>query len=95
MTEQSNAESDQPSKRIYILPNLFTTASLFAGFYAIIQATKGNFDISAAAIFIAAIMDSLDGRVARMTNTVSDFGKEYDSLSDVISFWFSTCINQL
>jgi len=86
MSDQSTDEPDQPSKRIYILPNLFTTASLFAGFYAIIQATKGHFDVASAAIFIAAIMDTLDGRVARMTNTVSDFGKEYDSLSDVIAF---------
>lgn len=83
-TEQP--EPDLRNRRIYILPNLFTTASLFAGFYAIIQATQGHFDVSAAAIFIAAILDSLDGRVARMTNTVSDFGKEYDSLSDVIAF---------
>ena len=86
MVQSQSPDPDQPSKRIYILPNLFTTASLFAGFYAIIQATQGHFDVSAAAIFIAAIMDSLDGRVARMTNTVSEFGKEYDSLSDVIAF---------
>ena len=86
MQTSDSQEPDQRNKRIYILPNLFTTASLFAGFYAIIQATQGNFDVSAAAIFIAAIMDSLDGRVARMTNTVSEFGKEYDSLSDVIAF---------
>ena len=86
MENSDKPETDQRNKRIYILPNLFTTASLFAGFYAIIQATQGHFDVSAAAIFIAAILDSLDGRVARMTNTVSDFGKEYDSLADVIAF---------
>ena len=75
-----------PRKGIYILPNLFTTAGLFAGFYAIIQATKGNYEEAAIAIFIAMIMDGLDGRVARMTNTFSDFGAEYDSLADVIAF---------
>ncbi len=73
-------------KGIYILPNLFTTGGLFFGFYAIVQATKGDFENAAAAIFVAMIMDGLDGRVARLTNTTSDFGKEYDSLVDVISF---------
>ena len=86
MSNSDYPDAEQRNKRIFILPNLFTTASLFAGFYAIIQATQGNFNVSAAAIFVAAILDSLDGRVARMTNTVSDFGKEYDSLSDVIAF---------
>lgn len=75
-----------PRKGIYILPNLFTTAGLFAGFYAIIQATKGNFEAAAIAIFVAMVMDGLDGRVARLTNTFSDFGAEYDSLADVIAF---------
>ena len=79
----------QPSLRersIYLLPNLFTTASLFAGFYAIVQAMNGRFEHSAVAIFIAMVMDGLDGRVARMTNTQSAFGAEYDSLSDMVSF---------
>ncbi len=71
---------------IYILPNLFTTAALFAGFYAIVQAMNGAFDHSAVAIFLAMILDSLDGRVARMTHTQSEFGAEYDSLSDMVSF---------
>jgi CDP-diacylglycerol--serine O-phosphatidyltransferase len=71
---------------IYFLPNLFTTAGLFAGFYAIIAATKGRFEAAAIAIFVAMIMDSLDGRIARLTNTQSDFGKEYDSLSDMVAF---------
>jgi len=71
---------------IYILPNLFTTAALFAGFYAIVQAMNGAFDHSAVAIFVAMIMDSLDGRVARLTHTQSEFGAEYDSLSDMVSF---------
>jgi CDP-diacylglycerol--serine O-phosphatidyltransferase len=71
---------------IYILPNLFTTAALFSGFYAIVQAMNGAFDHSAVAIFVAMIMDALDGRVARMTHTQSEFGAEYDSLSDMVSF---------
>lgn len=71
---------------IYILPNLFTTAALFAGFYAIVQAMNLNFDQAAIAIFVAMVLDSLDGRVARMTKTQSAFGAEYDSLSDMVSF---------
>lgn len=71
---------------IYVLPNLLTTAALFAGFYAIVQAMNGRFEHSAIAIFIAMVLDGLDGRVARMTNTQSAFGAEYDSLSDMVSF---------
>ncbi len=71
---------------IYLLPNLFTSAALFAGFYAIVQAMNSHFELSAIAIFIAMVMDGLDGRVARMTNTQSAFGAEYDSLSDMVSF---------
>ena len=80
-------ESDTLRARgIYLLPNLFTSASLFAGFYAIVQAMNSNFEQSAIAIFIAMVLDGLDGRVARMTNTQSAFGAEYDSLSDMVSF---------
>ena len=71
---------------IYILPNLFTLAALFAGFYAIVQAMNLRFDQAAAAIFVAMVMDGLDGRVARMTHTQSAFGAEYDSLSDMVCF---------
>ncbi len=71
---------------IYLLPNLFTTAALFAGFYAIVQAMNGRFEHSAVAIFIAMVLDGLDGRVARLTHTQSEFGAEYDSLSDMVSF---------
>lgn len=71
---------------IYVLPNLFTTAALFAGFFAIVQAMQGDFERAAMAIFIAMVLDGLDGRVARMTNTQSAFGAEYDSLSDMVSF---------
>ena len=71
---------------IYILPNLFTTAALFAGFYAIVQAMNGQFEQAAVAIFVAMVMDGLDGRVARLTRTQSAFGAEYDSLADMVSF---------
>ena len=71
---------------IYLLPNLLTTAALFAGFYAIVQAMNGRFEHSAVAIFVAMVLDGLDGRVARLTHTQSAFGAEYDSLSDMVSF---------
>lgn len=71
---------------IYLLPNAFTTAALFAGFYAIVQGMDARFDLAAIAIYVAAVLDSLDGRVARMTHTQSAFGAEYDSLSDMVSF---------
>lgn len=71
---------------IYLLPNLFTSGALFAGFYAIVQAMNGRFEHAAAAIFIAMVLDGLDGRVARLTRTQSAFGAEYDSLSDMVSF---------
>lgn len=73
-------------RSIYLLPNLFTTAALFAGFYAIVQAMNGRFEHAAVAIFIAMVLDGLDGRVARLTHTQSAFGAEYDSLSDMVSF---------
>jgi CDP-diacylglycerol--serine O-phosphatidyltransferase len=73
-------------KGIYILPNLFTLAALFGGFYAIVMAMNGHFDLAAIGIFSAAVLDSLDGRVARMTNTQSAFGEQMDSLSDMVSF---------
>ena len=73
-------------KGIYILPNLFTLAALFSGFYAIVMAINGRFDQSAMGVFSAMIFDSLDGRVARMTNTQSAFGEQMDSLADMVSF---------
>ncbi|MDE2195876.1 MAG: CDP-diacylglycerol--serine O-phosphatidyltransferase [Gammaproteobacteria bacterium] len=80
-------EGEGPRRRgIYLLPNLFTTAGLFAGFYAIVAAMAGHFQPAAIAVFVAMIMDGLDGRVARLTHTESAFGKEYDSLSDMVSF---------
>jgi CDP-diacylglycerol--serine O-phosphatidyltransferase len=80
MTEQAK------TKGLYLLPNLFTTGALFCGFYAIVQAMNSRFSDAAVAIFFAMVLDSLDGRVARMTNTQSAFGAEYDSLSDMVSF---------
>lgn len=82
---------DQPLQRprgrgIYLLPNLFTTGGLFGGFFAIIAASQGRFEAACVAIFVAAILDGLDGRVARLTNTQSEFGVQYDSLADLVSF---------
>lgn len=74
------------SGAIYLLPNLFTTGAMFAGFYAIVAAFNGEFVTAAIAVFVAGLLDGLDGRVARMTNTQSEFGIQYDSLSDMVSF---------
>jgi len=79
-------EQKKRHRGIYLLPNLFTTGALFAGFYAVVASMQGHFNAAAIAIYIAMILDGLDGRVARMTNTQSDFGAEYDSLSDMVSF---------
>ncbi len=88
--ENENIQSQLPKtthpRGIYLLPNLFTTAALFAGFYAVIAAFKGYFDAAAIAIFVAMVADTLDGRIARLTNTQTAFGAEYDSLSDMVSF---------
>jgi len=73
-------------KGVYLLPNLLTTAALFSAFYAIIASTKMQYELAATAIFIAMILDGLDGRIARLTNTQSAFGAEYDSLSDLMAF---------
>jgi len=73
-------------KGIYVLPNLITTGALFAGFAAVVTAMDGNFVTAAIAIYIAGALDGLDGRVARMTSTESEFGKQYDSLADMVSF---------
>jgi len=80
-------EPDRRRRRgIYLLPNLFTTASLFAGFYAMVMAMSGRFIEAAIAIFVAGVLDGADGRIARMTNTQSAFGAEYDSLADMVAF---------
>jgi len=83
----STPETPKPRPRgIYLLPNLFTSAALFAGFFAIISASQGKFTEAAIAVFVAAVLDGLDGRVARLTNTQSEFGVQYDSLADLVSF---------
>jgi CDP-diacylglycerol--serine O-phosphatidyltransferase len=76
----------KPHRGIYLLPNAFTTAALFCGFYAIVQAMNSRFEQAAMAIFAAMVLDGMDGRVARLTNTQSPFGEQYDSLSDMTSF---------
>ncbi|NKC12348.1 MAG: CDP-diacylglycerol--serine O-phosphatidyltransferase [Gammaproteobacteria bacterium] len=77
----------KPRRRgIYLLPNLFTTAALFAGFYAIVMSVGERYEQAAIAIFVAMILDGADGRIARLTNTQSEFGAQYDSLSDIVSF---------
>ena len=85
MTEPKTNDSG-PRKGIYLLPNLLTTGGLFSGFFAIVASMNGRFEAAAVAIFIAMIFDGLDGRVARLTNTQSEFGVQMDSLSDMVSF---------
>lgn len=86
--EEEVSENGRTVRRqgIYLLPNLFTTGALFAGFYAIIAGMRADFEAAAIAIFCAMLLDGLDGRIARLTNTSSKFGEEYDSLSDMVSF---------
>jgi CDP-diacylglycerol--serine O-phosphatidyltransferase len=86
MKRKKRSNRNKRQRGIYVLPNLLTSANLFCGFYAIVAATQGHFLKGAIAIMIAAIFDGLDGKIARVTRTVSRFGLEYDSLSDAISF---------
>ena len=86
------APTQNPRRGIYLLPNLLTTAALFAGFYSIVAAVDGNFQTAGASIFVALLLDGMDGRVARMTNTSTEFGKEFDSLSDMVSFGLAPAI---
>ncbi len=83
---------ERTRKGIFILPNLFTSASLFGGFYSVIAAIQGRFEAAAVAIIIAAVFDGIDGRIARFTKTNSYFGKEYDSLCDLVSFGMAPAI---
>ena len=82
----TNEEMKSPRKGVYLLPNIVTTAALFSGFYGILAGVNGQFENAAIAVFVAMILDGLDGRVARWTNTQSEFGEQYDSLSDLVSF---------
>ena len=86
MNDTETVRESRRKRGIYLLPNLFTTGTLFAGFYSIIAATQGRFVVAAVAIFVAMLTDMLDGRVARLTHTESDFGIQYDSLADLVSF---------
>lgn len=88
MSEEAHAKAS-PKRGVYLLPNIFTTAGLFAGFYSIVAAMQHHFAVACLATFIAMIADGLDGRVARLTNTQSAFGAEYDSLSDMVAFGLS------
>jgi CDP-diacylglycerol---serine O-phosphatidyltransferase len=84
--DNDTATARKPRRGIYLLPNLLTTGAMFAGFYAIVSAFNGQFTDAVIAIFVAGLFDGLDGRVARLTNTQSEFGVQYDSLSDLVSF---------
>lgn len=83
---ENESQDLNPKRGIYLLPNLLTTTGLFAGFFAIVAAMKGNFETASVAVFVAMIMDGLDGRVARLTGTESEFGAQYDSLADMVCF---------
>jgi len=92
-TPEPNLESAAPApmgglrrRGIYLLPNLFTTGVLFGGFFAIVQAMNGRFEVAAVAIYVAMVLDGMDGRVARWTNTQSEFGAQYDSIADMVAF---------
>lgn len=90
--EPENLPARPKSRAIYLLPNLLTTGCLFSGFYAIVAAIDGNYERAGFAVFLAMVFDTLDGRVARLTSTESAFGKEYDSLADMVSFGVAPAI---
>ncbi len=87
MNEEIPDANSRPRRRgVFLLPNLFTTGVLFSGFFAVVSAINGDFITAAIAVFVAMVLDGLDGRVARLTNTQSEFGAQYDSLSDLVAF---------
>lgn len=92
MHETEDTDSHPRRRAIYLLPNLFTTGTLFAGFYGIVAAIDGNYQPAAIAIFIAGLLDGMDGRLARLTHTESEFGKQYDSLADMVAFGMAPAI---
>jgi len=93
MDKATHHDNNLPRPRgIYLLPNLFTTGALFAGFFSLISAINGNFSAAAVAVLVAGVLDGLDGRIARLTNTATDFGVQYDSLSDMVSFGLAPAI---
>jgi CDP-diacylglycerol---serine O-phosphatidyltransferase len=89
---ENTVKRSRRKRGIYLLPNLFTTTNLFCGFYSILASTEGDFSKAAIVIILATVLDSLDGRIARMTNTMSKFGAEYDSLADLVSFGVAPAI---
>jgi CDP-diacylglycerol--serine O-phosphatidyltransferase len=92
-SQETGAAAPRPRNRgVFLLPNLFTTAVMFSGFYAVVAATDGNFNRAGIAIFVAMVCDGLDGRIARWTNTQSEFGKEFDSLSDMVAFGLAPAV---
>lgn len=92
MRSSASTRRDRMKRGIYVLPNLFTTANLFCGFYSAIASMKGMYEIAAITILIAVVLDSLDGRIARITHTTSKFGGEYDSLCDLVTFGVAPAI---
>ena len=88
----ANTPAKTPRRGVYLLPNLLTTGCLFSGFYSLVAAIDGNFAVAGGAVFIAMLFDGLDGRVARWTGTESPFGKEYDSLADMVAFGIAPAI---
>jgi CDP-diacylglycerol--serine O-phosphatidyltransferase len=84
--QRPNSLGDLRRRGIYLLPNLFTTGVLFCGFFAIVQAMNGHFETAAIAVYVALVLDGMDGRVARWTNTQSEFGAQYDSIADMVAF---------
>jgi len=87
MNGEKSGQGSPPRRRgVFLLPNLFTTGVLFSGFFAVVSAINGDFITAAIAVFVAMVLDGLDGRVARLTNTQSEFGAQYDSLSDLVAF---------
>lgn len=92
MRNSASFRRDRMKKGIYVLPNLFTTANLFCGFYSAIASMKGMYEIAAVTILIAVVLDSLDGKIARITHTTSKFGGEYDSLCDLVTFGVAPAI---
>lgn len=91
-TESGGARAPRKRRGIYLLPNLLTTGSLFAGFYGIIASIDGHYEAAAIAIIVAGVLDGLDGRLARLTGTESEFGTQYDSLSDMVSFGLAPAV---
>jgi CDP-diacylglycerol--serine O-phosphatidyltransferase len=87
-----NSAANGPRRGVYLLPNLFTTGCLFSGFYSVVAAIDRNFAVAGGAVFIAMLFDTLDGRVARWTKTESAFGKEYDSLADMVAFGIAPAV---